>query len=127
MVKICNILRNRHVRVSSKRNKRLTCPESTTKVDGTDNQNISMPNIVRRLHLSGLKRTLATKNHNLGLFIEKRFQWTMKHKYWTEIYLNNVPWTDESTLSFLIKKENFCEKKIRRKISPECNKETDKH
>ncbi|XP_051505930.1 uncharacterized protein LOC127413102 isoform X1 [Myxocyprinus asiaticus] len=84
---------DKYIRVSSLRNRCLTCPQLTASLNSTHSTPVSCTTVKRRLRGAGLmgriakkKPLLKQKNKN------KRLEWAKKHRHWTTDNWKRVLW-----------------------------------
>ena len=87
---------DKHIRVSSLRNRRLTSPQLAASFNIT-RKTVSMSTMQRRLRDAGLLGRVAKKKPYLRLTNKnKTLRWAKEHRHWTEEDWKKVLWTDKS-------------------------------
>ncbi|XP_073491836.1 uncharacterized protein [Aquarana catesbeiana] len=86
---------DKHIRVSSLRNRHLTGPQLASSLNSTRKTPVSTSTVKRRLRDFGLQGRVAKKKPYLRLANKrKRLRWAKEHRQWTEEDWKKVLWTD---------------------------------
>ncbi|XP_051505489.1 endoplasmic reticulum-Golgi intermediate compartment protein 1-like isoform X2 [Myxocyprinus asiaticus] len=84
---------DKYIRVSSLRNRRLTCPRLTASLNSTCSTPVSCTTVKRRLRSAGLMGRIAKKKPLLKQKNKKkRLEWAKKHRHWTTDNWKRVLW-----------------------------------
>lgn len=120
---------DRNIIMQSKRNRRLTAPEITARVNESRNNPVSMSTVKRRLLNAGLKGCVAVSKPLLKVINKKkRLDWARQHKNWTLEDWNNVLWSDESKLEiFGTKRRVFVRRYLNERVADNCTVASVKH
>lgn len=119
----------KHLRLSSLRNRRLTVPQLTSKVNETRTTPVSDSTVRRRLKAAGLHGRISSKKPLLRPQNRvKRLAWAKKHRNWTYDNWKNVLWTDESKFEiFNTRRRVYVRRRIGERYIPACVTPTVKH
>lgn len=88
---------DKHLRLTSKRNRKLTAPDLRADLNSTRLIPVSLTTVKRRLRSFGLCGRVAMRKPLLRpVNKKKRLAWAKAHKNWTYNEWKNVLWSDES-------------------------------
>lgn len=88
---------DKHLIITSKRNRLLTAPQLMSDLNSKRDQPVSLNTVKRRLRSAGLYGRVAAKKPLLrSVNKKKRLLWAKLHKNWSEKDWERVLWTDES-------------------------------
>ena len=120
--KVTSTQEDKHIVVTSKRNRRLTAPEICAHINRTRENPISLTTVKRRLRGAGLKGCIAVKKPLLRpINKKKRLEWALQHRNWTMEQWKNVLWTDESKFEvFGSHRRIFVRRSRSEKMIPQC-------
>ncbi|KAL7849234.1 hypothetical protein SRHO_G00208570 [Serrasalmus rhombeus] len=120
---------DKHIRVSSLRNRRLTGPQLASSLNSTRKTPVSTSTVKRRLRDFGLQGRVAKKKPYLRLANKrKRLRWAKEHRHWTEEDWKKVLWTDESKFEvFGSQRRTFVRRRTNEKMLKECLTPSVKH
>jgi transposase len=120
---------DKHIVVTSKRNRRLTASEICADVNRSRENPVSLTTVKRRLRSAGLKGCVAVKKPLLRpVNKRKRLEWALQHRNWTIEQWKNVLWTDESKFEiFGSRRRIYVRRSSSEKMAPQCLVPTVKH
>lgn len=120
---------DRNIVITSKRNRRMTAPEIRAQVNQSRPNPVSVTTVKRRLRAAGLHGRVAVRKPLLRkINKQKRLQWALKHRNWTQAQWEKVLWTDESKFEvFGTKRRQYVRRSSSEKMLPECVLPTVKH
>lgn len=95
--KVTTDAEDKHLRITSKRNRRLTAPDLKADLNAKREVAVSLTTVKRRLQAAGLHGRVAARKPLLRpINKKKRLQWARVHQYGTVKEWENVLWSDES-------------------------------
>ena len=120
---------DKYIRVSSLRNRCLTCPQITADLNNTREMPVCSSTVRRRLCGAGLMGRVASRKPLLKeKNRKKRLAWAKKHKDWSLEQWQKVLWSDESKFEvFGSKRRTYVRRRKGEKMLPQCIKPTVKH
>lgn len=120
---------DQHIKLISKRNRRLTAPEIASQINQDRNKPVSVSTVKRRLQEADLHGRIATRKPLLRRGNkQKRLLWAKTHQNWSVEQWANVLWSDESKFEvFGNKRRTFVRRAKHEKMLPACVVPTIKH
>lgn len=127
--KVTTSSEDKHIVITSKRNRRLTAPEIRADINRNRENPVSLTTVKRRLNAAGLKGCVAVKKPLLRKENRrKRLEWAKKYRNWTIDQWKNVLWSDESKYEiFGNRRRIYVRRSASEKMIPQCIVPTVKH
>lgn len=120
---------DKHLRVSSLRDRCLTVPQLTEQLNSNRTKSVSNSTVRRRLSSAGIHGRISARKPLLRpQNIKKRLQWAREHLHWTGEQWNSVLWSDESKFElFGSKRRKYVRRRKGERNHPQCTTPTVKH
>ncbi|GAB1860734.1 SFRICE 017567 [Camponotus japonicus] len=119
--KVTSTQEDKHIVITSKRNRRLTAPEICADINKIRENPVSLTIVKRRLRGAGLKGCVAVKKPLLRpINKKKRLEWALQHRNWTMEQWKNVLWTDESKFEVFGSHHRIFVRSSSEKLIPQC-------
>lgn len=124
-----NAKQDKQIVLKSKRNRFKTARDIRSDLIDSNNIEVSVSTIQRRLRSAGLNGRVATKKPLLRKVNKlKRLAWAKKHRNWTPADWKKVLFTDESKFElFSSKRRIYVRRQVHEKMSEQCIIPTVKH